>query len=112
MEFPKRKPIHIKDYNYSQNGAYFVLICTQNRECLFGEIVGEGFPLPNVRLNKYGEIIEKYIIMPNHIHLIVLINNDTAIIGTGNPSPTTTQSIKSFKTLVTQQIGFANTTHN
>ena len=34
-----RRSIRLKEYDYSQNGAYFVTICVQNRECLFGEIV-------------------------------------------------------------------------
>ena len=38
-ELPKRKPNRLKDYDYSQNGAYFVTICTQNRENLFGAVI-------------------------------------------------------------------------
>jgi len=39
-DLPKRKNIRLKDYDYSQNNAYFVTICTQNRQCLFGADVG------------------------------------------------------------------------
>ncbi len=35
MQLPKRKNIRLKNYDYSQNGAYFVTICTHNKECLF-----------------------------------------------------------------------------
>ncbi len=59
MALPKRKSIRLKDYDYSQNGAYFVTICTQNRECLFGEIVGANLC---VRPNDPHIIIEKHII--------------------------------------------------
>ncbi len=59
MTLPKRKSIRLKDYDYSQNGAYFVTICTHNRECLFGEIVGANLC---VRPNDPHIIIEKHII--------------------------------------------------
>ena len=39
-ELPKRKQTRLKDYDYSQNGYYFITICTHNRQNLFGEIVG------------------------------------------------------------------------
>ena len=78
-----RRSIRLKEYDYSGSGAYFVTICTHNRECLFGEIVdGE------IRLSKIGEIVESewkrsfdirdeirsdvYQVMPNHFHAIVL----------------------------------------
>ncbi len=127
MNLPKRKLIRLKNYDYSRNGAYFITICTHNRECLFGEIVvGEGFPLPNfstvpnVRLNNNGQIIneyigkisskytsikiDKYVIMPNHIHLIILINNNNPQTGTGNPSPTIGNIIGWFKYQSTKNI--------
>ncbi len=79
-----RKSIRLKGYDYSQTGAYFVTICAHNRECLFGEVVN-GI----MNQNKYGGIVEKellksndirkeicineYIIMPNHVHMIVYI---------------------------------------
>ena len=79
-----RRSIRLQGYDYSQAGAYFVTICTQNRECLFGEIVdGE------MRLNDAGKMIQvvwdeipayypgididSFIVMPNHIHGIVVI---------------------------------------
>ena len=79
-----RRSIRLKGYDYSQEGLYFVTICVQNRECLFGKIVnGEA------ELNEIGEIVKNeweksaeirkeinihtYIIMPNHLHAIVEI---------------------------------------
>ena len=77
-----RRSIRLKEYDYSQSGAYFVTICAHDRECLFGEIV-DG----KMILNDAGRMIEKwmhelsrkfngialgkYIIMPNHIHYII-----------------------------------------
>jgi len=79
-----RRSIRLKDYDYSKEGAYFVTICTHNRECIFGEIVnGEMY------LNEYGKIVkstlldlsnhnqnielDEFVIMPNHIHFILFI---------------------------------------
>ncbi|MDD5731995.1 MAG: hypothetical protein PHU42_03835 [Patescibacteria group bacterium] len=79
-----RKSIRLKDFNYSEPGDYFITICTQDRKCLFGEIV-DG----DMKLNEVGKIVEKcwleipehfpnteldiFQIMPNHIHFILRI---------------------------------------
>jgi len=88
---PKRKPTRLKGYDYSTPGAYFVTICTHDRKCLFSNIVGAIHESPENKLTKYGEILKriietlhdrfnvsipKYVIMPNHIHLIIEIYND------------------------------------
>ena len=81
-----RRSIRLSGYDYSQAGAYFVTICTQNRQCLFGEIVdGE------MRLNDAGQMvqlvwselaqhyagveIDGFVVMPNHIHGIVILTS-------------------------------------
>jgi REP element-mobilizing transposase RayT len=104
MELPKRKPNRIPHFDYSTPGAYFVTICTEDRSPCLGRIVGGGaHDAPSARLSTYGEVVQKYIIsgdripgvtvdkfviMPNHIHLILLVD-DTAGIGTSRaPSPT------------------------
>ena len=104
MELPKRKPNRIPHFDYSTPGAYFVTICTQDKAPLLSTVVGGGAPdAPDVRLSRYGEIAQKYIlsgnripgvtvdkfvIMPNHIHLILLVD-DTGDTGTPRaPSPT------------------------
>jgi len=79
-----RRSIRLKGFDYSQSGAYFVTICTQNRACLFGEIV-EG----EMRLNEAGRMVhaaweelsihypgvecDGFVVMPNHIHGIVVL---------------------------------------
>ncbi len=80
----QRRSIRLQGYDYTQSGAYFVTICVQNRECLFGNIAnGE------MRLNDAGKMIQTvwdaipkyypgididaYQIMPNHIHGIIII---------------------------------------
>jgi len=81
MEYSNRKSPRIPAYDYSSPNYYFITICTHNKECIFGE--------PG-RLNAYGKIaeinllkipdifpaisIEKYVIMPNHIHGIFIVS--------------------------------------
>ena len=76
-----RRSIRLKGYDYASEGLYFVTICTQNRECLFGEIINN-----EMVLNDAGRMVEKWynktqdkfpdivchemIIMPNHFHCI------------------------------------------
>jgi REP element-mobilizing transposase RayT len=80
-----RRSIRLLDYDYTTPGAYFVTIGTQNRGCLFGEIL-DG----QLRLNELGRIvseewlrtaairlsiaIDEFIVMPNHFHGLLLIN--------------------------------------
>lgn len=88
MELPKRKPTRLKNYDYSSEGAYFITICTHNRKNLFSTIVGSIHESTESKLNSNGQIldfyiqklnsrfeltVDKYTIMPNHIHLIVVI---------------------------------------
>ena len=120
MKLPKRKSIRLKNYDYSQNGAYFVTICTHNRECLLCEIVGAPIGRPSVRLSPYGKIVEigiqniqihynnvkceKYIIMPNHIHLIIEMCQHSE---NGRPmvAPTLAGIINQMKGYISKQIG-------
>jgi|SRR3989344_2857783 len=91
---PQRKSIRLKNYDYSQNGAYFITICTQNREYLFGR-VGAIHESPEMILNENGKIVDSvleslskrfpieldiYQIMPNHVHMIVcIVDHERAI---------------------------------
>ena len=96
-ELPKRKHPRLSSYDYSSVGAYFVTICTQNRRCILSHIVGRGLaPAETIGIEytTFGKIAEKqlflledrypylvidrYIIMPNHIHAIMVLNGETA----------------------------------
>ena len=82
-----RRSIRLKNYDYASEGAYYVTVVTQGRECLFGEIVNAKMYLSN-----YGEIVQKwwdniphhfpnvetgaFVIMPNHIHGIVFVTEE------------------------------------
>ena len=54
MEFQQRKINRIPEYDYAQNGAYFVTICTQNRKKTLSSIVGDGSPVPKL----YGLVLK------------------------------------------------------
>ncbi len=93
MNYPKklRKSIRLKDYDYSREGAYFITICTYNRECILGNITdGE------MILNQFGKIVlecwnnlttrytnielDKFVVMPNHVHGIIKIIDNVGTI--------------------------------
>ena len=62
MELPKRKPNRLADYDYSQPNAYFITICTKNKEQLFWEKVGASIARPEqINLSAYGKIVEEAI---------------------------------------------------
>ena len=176
--FPQRKHVRLKNYDYSQNGVYFVTICTKDRKPLLSTIpvgrgaltppqdalttttpvgrgaltppqdalttttpVGRGaltppqdalattIPVgrgaltpPEIHLSQIGEIsdryilnmntaygcvyVDHYVIMPNHIHLLLRIDSAPASSGGMRASRPTLQTIvRSFKTMVTRQIG-------
>ena len=78
-----RRSIRLKGYDYTRPGAYFVTVCTQNRECLFGKIMNGEMKLNDAgRMiikwrheleNKFPDIkINDFICMPNHIHFILI----------------------------------------
>jgi len=121
-----RRSIRLQGYDYAQAGAYFVTVCAYNRECLFGEIMGE-----EMQVNASGEIViacwhdiprhfanvelDAFVVMPNHIHGIIMLRdvNDPDIgVGAGfKPAPTLTASrhglpeiVRAFKTFSARRI--------
>ena len=52
MELSQRKPNRLSDFDYNQNGAYFVTICTHDRKRILSDIVGDGSPVPPVHKNR------------------------------------------------------------
>ncbi|MFH1837883.1 MAG: transposase [Candidatus Kuenenbacteria bacterium] len=102
----------MQNYNYSQNGWYFVTICTQNYYNFFGEILNN-----KIILNKYGQIVnnswfdlpnhykncilDEFIVMPNHIHGIVIIKNNNSI---ENNITGLSEIIRGFKTFSSREI--------
>lgn len=121
MDLPQRKQTRLKGYDYSSAGAYFITICTQDRQCVLSSIVGEGLAPPVVRLTHYGKItetqicllnsrfpsvaVEKYVIMPNRVHLILRLSGRTENLspaGGASPSPTVPTIIGVLKSMVTR----------
>ncbi|MCQ2441006.1 MAG: transposase [Clostridia bacterium] len=108
MVLLNRKANRLKNFDYSTDGYYFITICTNNKQKLLCDIVGDD---AHIVPTKYGKIVEKYIlsikgidkyvVMPNHIHLIIKNENGTMWAS----SPTVSQKIKSFKILTTKSIG-------
>ncbi|MFA5271769.1 MAG: transposase [Candidatus Omnitrophota bacterium] len=121
-KLPTRRSIRLPGYNYSTNGAYYITICANNRKCIFGEVkntkcVGAGLaPAHNktIELSIIGGIIDKqwrnipnqfentniyeYVIMPNHFHGIIIIQNEGNKRAAARAAPTYLgQIIGSFK---------------
>lgn len=133
MEYPKRKHTRLKNFDYGQDGYYFVTIHTDHNEYTLSEIipaandVGRGLapaagkvPAAEIKLTEIGKIseqqlfalekrykcvkIDKYVIMPNHIHTVIIISENYAmnIAAGASPRPTLTEIIGAFKSLTTR----------
>lgn len=121
MNISQRKSLRLKNYDYSQNGFYFITICIQNKECLLGEIINQKMILNNAgmlidtiwhEIPKYyeGFKIHEYIVMPNHIHGIIEISSQGRIQGSegGDRTPplrvlTLSDVMQRFKTMTTNK---------
>ena len=102
-KLPKRKNLRIQGFDY-KHGMYFVTICTHDKKKLFGNInfkkeavmiLNENGKLVENRLSQFEEFVQ-YVIMPNHIHILVLIDTNKTL----------QQIIRTFKSLVTKDLGF------
>ena len=119
-DLPKRKDIRIKEYDYSAPGAYFVTICTENREKCLWDTVGAATCRPqetplsytgNVVKNGVLQIsehyknikIDKFCIMPDHVHLILVIQSDED--GRQVAAPTVSNVVGHMKRWVSMQLG-------
>lgn len=120
-----RKNIRLRGYDYSQDGVYFVTICTRNKEPLFWEQnapVGADIIRPNiggrqnVPLSAVGRIVdqaiqnipkicdgvhvEKHVVMPNHVHILLVIEGGRII-----SAPTISTIVGSMKRWASRQCG-------
>ena len=120
MELPKRKPNRLKEYDYSQPSAYFITICTKNKQNIFWKNVGASIARPeNYVLSDYGDVVKEailnipeiypmitvdnYVIMPNHIHLLLQIQTDHN--GRAMLAPTISVVVQQMKGYITKKIG-------
>ncbi len=116
MILPKRKPTRLKGYDYSTAGAYFITICVKNRKELLSKIIaGQGLAPAENHLTAYGNIakeqivllesryngikIDKYVVMPNHIHMLISIAESSA---GASPCPTIPDILCAFKSISTR----------
>jgi REP element-mobilizing transposase RayT len=85
-----RKSIRLTGHDYSQTGAYFVTICTRDRECLFGDVIEKQMILNgngNIARHCWVELFKKFnnirspafVVMPNHIHGIIIIQRQVKV---------------------------------
>ncbi len=129
QDLPKRKSTRLPYFDYSQGGAYFLTLCMQDRKKILSTVertekpVGDdAHGVPRIQLTRIGKIVEKYIlstnnvkgvsvgdfvIMPNHIHLILFIDED----GTPRASSPTRQTsvvsncVSTLKRFVNKEVG-------
>ncbi len=113
---PRRKPLRLAGYDYAQNGACFVTFCTRDRKPVLSTIPVGSAALCAPHLTAWGEItaryirnipsvypgvsVEHFVIMPNHVHLLLLVDG-----GQGAARPTVSAVVRSVKALVTRAVG-------
>ena len=117
-DLPVRKNIRLEGYDYSQAGMYFVTICVKDGHEILGSVVGTTAPgRPLVELSPLGKCvdntiqiannsnvkIDKYVIMPNHIHMIVILTKGTDDRGRSSLQ----QVVRNIKSFVTKWAGFS-----
>ncbi len=109
-----RKLTRLKGYDYSADGHYFITICTAEKQKIFGTIVGQGLAPAEIKLSALGKIadqqlkdipkrftnitVDKYVIMPNHIHAIIRIEKAAG----ASPCPTLSDVVCAYKSLTTK----------
>ncbi|MDE5994999.1 MAG: hypothetical protein K2G60_05750 [Oscillospiraceae bacterium] len=138
-EFPQRKNLRLRGFDYSSHNCYLVTVCVKDRKPLLSNVVGDDAHIipKKIILKPYGEIaekhilrintmyqnvyIEKYIIMPNHIHMLIFINryengtmkasskegnnNDGTMRASSPTNANLSSVVRTFKTMVTKEIG-------
>ena len=117
---PDRKKHRLDKALYSQPGAYFITVCVKDHRCLLSAIVGADDHIgPRVQLTEIGKVVDKYtkqipgigiyVIMPNHVHMIVHIS--AKLSGNGpmwSSAPTDTNIpsvVRTWKTMITKELG-------
>ena len=120
-----RRSIRLRDYSYSQAGAYFITIVTQGRLCLFGDVV-DG----DMRLNDAGEMVrrvwhempdrfpsvemDEFVVMPNHVHGVLFIRQSStstippvgaSLVGARKVGPALGDVVGAYKSLTTLEYG-------
>lgn len=103
-----RRSIRLSQYDYSQEGMYFITICCHQKMCRFGEIINESMALNTIgRIahsiwqtipDHYPSIeLESFVVMPNHMHGILTVNNRL------NKNQSIGTVVRNYKATVTRQ---------
>ena len=109
--FPKRKNPRLKQYDYATENYYFVTICTGEKKCIFGSLnnmnifgkfAEEGLLLIETHFPTVK--VDKFIIMPNHVHLLLQIHAEE--FGRPVAAPTISVVVNKLKGAVSRQVGF------
>jgi REP element-mobilizing transposase RayT len=121
-QLPKRKSTKLKGFDYNTEGAYFVTICTADKQKILSRIVGgDVLDAPKNELSRCGKIADKYInqlnefydnvtvdgyvIMPNHIHIMLFVHDNGA---SGMSPPTSTPQHSAVSRFVSTFKRFCN----
>ncbi len=113
---PSRKHPRLNTFDYSSSGAYFITICTQDRQCILSNFIKhELFPV-KIKYTEYGKIaeeqlillekrypsvkVDQYVIMPDHIHIILVIHDDKS---EASFHPTVSDIVCTYKSLTTRE---------
>ncbi len=131
-QLPNRKRLRLRNYNYSWEGSYFITICSKDRECIFGRVIKDYIDNDNilavekkiavdahVELSVTGEIVRKYIetghtayrnmfvetyvIMPNHLHLLLYVKGNKAFSNCSNSA--VPNFVSALKHLINNECG-------
>lgn len=122
MELPTRKPIRLPDYDYSLPNIYFLTICTDKRRNIFWENVGAAIRRPeDITLSAFGKIVhdvisnitdhysairvDYYVIMPDHVHILLRIAADDS--GRRIAAPTISTVVNQMKGAASRAAGFS-----
>ena len=113
---PVRKKNRLQSYDYSTPGYYFITFCTEDHACILGHVTPPSeLEQGRMILNETGKIAEQVlssipdyypgalvdnlVIMPNHVHLILVLEY------TGKPCPDVSRIIQQAKSVITKRLG-------
>ena len=112
----QRRSIRLKGFDYSSVGAYFVTICTKDRECLFGEVVDKEMHLTqggrivdecwrNIPAHYPHVVLDEYVIMPNHVHGAIFIGHDDVGVQDFEPLQMAEPRENKFQQIIPKSLG-------
>lgn len=113
---PERKKNRLQSFDYQTPGYYFITFCTNDRACLLGHVteadelrrsfavlsetgVVVDQAIRSIPAHYSGVALDKYVIMPNHVHLILVLRD------TGKPCPSISRIVQQLKGAITKRLG-------